>query len=379
MNQYPVHSSSQAVIFDLDGLMADSEPLAEWAWNQVLARYGRKLDDLTFREILGMRVADSARFICGRFPLPISPEEALAERDKLFLGAVPARLRARPGLYPLLDELAARDLPLGVATSGHRRYVTLALRTLGLEGRFQAIARGDEVERGKPAPDVYLLAAEQLGVPPGRCLALEDTPLGVEAARTAGMVCVAVPNRWTASLDFPGAYRVFPSLNEVREALDDLLNGEQQTVCYTAAGGVVVHEGRVLVLRRPVLPSVPPLWGEEGGEVRLPKGHVEPGESVQAAALRETREESGYTGLVLKADLGTQVVEFDYEGRHVVRTERYFLMALTGGPESSPSGGEEQFEPVWLPRDEALAALTFEAEREWVRRAWTDRHPTLSP
>ena len=131
------------------------------------------------------------------------------------------------------------------------------------------------------------------------------------------------------------------------------------TVRYAAAGGVVVSGDRVLALRRP-----------SRGEVRLPKGHVELGEDVQVAALRETREESGYADLVLKADLGTQVVEFDYEGRHVVRTERYFLMALAESPKGSPTDGEEQFETVWLTWDEALAALTFEAEREWVRRAW---------
>lgn len=219
------HPSPRAVIFDLDGLMADSEPLAEWAWNRVLARYGHTLDAQTFREVLGMRVVDSAILICQRFPLPITAEEALVERDRLFLEAVPTCLRARPGLYPLLDELAARSLPLGIATSGHRRYVALALRTLGLEGRFRAVATGDEVEQGKPAPDIYLLAAERLDVPPACCLALEDAPLGVESARAAGMACVAVPNEWTASLDFPGACRVFSSLNEVRMWLTNFCPG----------------------------------------------------------------------------------------------------------------------------------------------------------
>jgi 8-oxo-dGTP pyrophosphatase MutT (NUDIX family) len=127
---------------------------------------------------------------------------------------------------------------------------------------------------------------------------------------------------------------------------------------YTAAGGVVVHDGRVLVLCRP-----------GRGEVRLPKGHVEPGEDVQATALRETHEESGYANLAIQADLGTHVIEFDYEGRHVVRTERYFLMMLVDDAESTPTDGEEQFIPDWLTWDEALAALTFEAEQEWVRRA----------
>lgn len=133
---------------------------------------------------------------------------------------------------------------------------------------------------------------------------------------------------------------------------------DENVVQYTAAGGVVVGGGRVLVLRRP-----------GRGEVRLPKGHVEPGESVEAAALREAREESGYAGLVLGADLGVQIVEFEHAGRRVRRTERYFLMTLADEPPDLPPGGEEQFEPRWLTWDEALVALTFEAEREWVRRA----------
>jgi len=191
---------------------------------------------------------------------------------------------------------------------------------------------------------------------------------------------------------------------------------EGTIVRYVAAGGVVVHESRVLVLFR-----------SNRSEVRLPKGHVEPGEEIEAAALRETREESGYADLTVKADLGTQVVEFDYNGRHVVRTERYFLMTLVGQAfepaepvgqafepaepvgqafepaepvgqafepaepvgqafqPAEPVGqafqpampGEAQFEPAWLTWDEALAALTFEAEREWVRRARKQSYPGL--
>jgi 8-oxo-dGTP pyrophosphatase MutT (NUDIX family) len=132
---------------------------------------------------------------------------------------------------------------------------------------------------------------------------------------------------------------------------------DDNTIYYDAAGGVVVRDGRVLALKRP-----------SRGEVRLPKGHVDPGEDVQTTALREVREESGYDGLIVQADLGEQRVEFDHAGRHVVRSERYFLMALAD-PDAVSLRGEAQFEPEWLTWDEALAALTFEAEREWVRRA----------
>jgi HAD superfamily hydrolase (TIGR01509 family) len=349
------------VIFDLDGLMVDSEPLATWSWREALARYGHVLDEETVMEMMGLRLSDSVQVVCRKFELPIGPERMIAERDALFLEAVPTHLEANAGLHALLDALDARGVPLAVATSSHRRYLALALETLGLTGRFRALASGAEVAHGKPAPDVYLLAAERLGVPPTRCLALEDTPLGLRSALAAGMVGVAVPNPQTAALDFPGAHRVYASLEDVRRELDELLDPGSpalETVRYEAAGGVVVHAGRVLVLRRP---------GRD--EVRLPKGHVEPEEDVPEAALRETREESGYQVLEILTDLGAQRVEFEHQGRRIVRHERYFLMGLDGRPEQEPAEGEEQFEPWWVGWDEALSVLTFEAEREWVRRA----------
>ena len=216
-------SHISAVVFDLDGLVIDSEPIAQWAWGEVLASHGHELDDRTYTEVLGTRVVDCAALLVRRFDLPVSPEEALAEREKLFLDAIPRQVQVLPGLHTLLDELETRGLPLGIATSGHRRYVDLALETVGLKGRFRAIAAGDDVERGKPAPDLYLLAAHRLGEAPPECLALEDTPIGAASASSAGMICVAVPNQWTVSRPFPGAYSVLGTLDEVREALDELL------------------------------------------------------------------------------------------------------------------------------------------------------------
>jgi 8-oxo-dGTP pyrophosphatase MutT (NUDIX family) len=131
-----------------------------------------------------------------------------------------------------------------------------------------------------------------------------------------------------------------------------------RAVRYQAAGGVVVNEDRVLVLQRP-----------SRDEVRLPKGHVEKGESDEDTALREVAEESGYDALDIVADLGHQKVEFDYQGAHVVRDEHYFLMRLQSASQEKRKKKELQFIPDWLGWDEALAELTFEAEQEWVRRA----------
>ena len=131
-------------------------------------------------------------------------------------------------------------------------------------------------------------------------------------------------------------------------------------VTYVAAGGVVIHEGQVLLLDRP-----------GRGEVRLPKGHVEPGEEPAEAALREVREEAGYADLAILADLGTRRVEFfnPYKDEEVTRDEHYFLMTLEDDHQTSRDAREHQFRPVWVALEKAAGRLTFESEREFVRRA----------
>jgi 8-oxo-dGTP pyrophosphatase MutT (NUDIX family) len=142
------------------------------------------------------------------------------------------------------------------------------------------------------------------------------------------------------------------------------LVGSSLTRSYASAGGVIVDATgqKVLILRRPGR------LGPQGKpEVRLPKGHIEPGESRQQAAVREVCEEAGLCNVQIVADLGHLVVEFDREGTHYVRDESYFLMTPTGSHE--PADPEEQFQRLWLAWDEAEAQLTFEAEREWLRKA----------
>ena len=131
-----------------------------------------------------------------------------------------------------------------------------------------------------------------------------------------------------------------------------------RAIRYQAAGGVVVDGTKILILRRP-----------SRDEVRLPKGHVKKGESRAEAALREVTEESGYADLEIVADLGHQVVEFDYQGAHVVRDETYYRMRLQSDRQVEREEQEFQFIPDWMNWDEALSALTYPTEHEWAQRA----------
>ncbi len=128
---------------------------------------------------------------------------------------------------------------------------------------------------------------------------------------------------------------------------------------YSAAGGVVIDAGTMLLLDRPLR-----------REVRLPKGHIDAGETPERAALRETAEESGYADLEIIDDLGRQVVTYTFQGDDFVRTEHYFLMRLLSPRRVARSRKDEaQFTPLWLPLAEAVDRLTFEAEQQFAQRA----------
>jgi HAD superfamily hydrolase (TIGR01509 family) len=213
----------EAVIFDLDGLMVDSEPLAREAWRTFLAGFGHALDEETVDAMLGLRLMDSAQVVKERFGLPLTLEQIANRRAELLLAALPGNLQPMPGLGEVLAAVDARGLRRAVATSSPKSYAPVALREVGVADGFAALVTGDMVERGKPAPDIYLAAAAVLGLPAAACLALEDSPNGVRAAKAAGMRCVAVPNELSAGLDLSAADEVLPSLMAMAERLDELI------------------------------------------------------------------------------------------------------------------------------------------------------------
>ncbi len=217
-----------AIIFDMDGLMVDSEPVSRRAWDRLLSAYGHVLDDAVYARMIGHRIDSSAHMVRDAYGLPLDVETIIVRKNALYLEAIDAHIPVMPGLFELHAAIRVRGLPWGVATSSSRPHAEHILARLGLLAACGALAAGDEVAHGKPAPDLYLLAAARLGVEPGRCLALEDSGPGCQAAAAAGMRAIAVPNAATAASDFSAAHFRYASLHDVARDLDFLLGPPSQ-------------------------------------------------------------------------------------------------------------------------------------------------------
>ena len=179
-----------AVVFDCDGVLVDSEPLSEHAWREALAEHGVDLGD-DFSRWVG--TTDESIAVSFSAEAGVSPTR-LADRAAAILVE---RLREDPvpvfgDAVEALERATANGMPLGVATNSERWRLEAILKSAGLDAAFSVAVTADDVASPKPEPDVYLLAASLLGVDPSRCLVVEDSPTGVAAARAAGMRVVAV-------------------------------------------------------------------------------------------------------------------------------------------------------------------------------------------
>jgi HAD superfamily hydrolase (TIGR01509 family) len=196
----------RAVVFDLDGTLADNMAWHAQAFQTFVTRHG--LPALTLemrRRIDGKRNAEIMPILFGRDLPPAEVARLAEEKEGLYRQMSRGELRPVRGLIRLLDGLGDRHIPAAVATSAPSENVAHTLGELGLAGRFAGVALSDEVARGKPFPDVYLRAAEILGVAATACLAFEDAPVGVAAARAAGMKCIALTSTFPADAFLTGA------------------------------------------------------------------------------------------------------------------------------------------------------------------------------
>jgi HAD superfamily hydrolase (TIGR01509 family) len=186
-----------AVIFDLDGVLLDSET----AWVEVKKQFteesGGHWKESARLDMLGMSSTEWSRYMHDELGVPVSPERISSEVADRLVGRYRQRLPLLPGAVGTVRELA-RNWPLGLASSSNRNVIDLAVAEAGLADAFRVTVSSEEVERGKPAPDVYLEAARQLAIEPTACAAIEDSTNGIRSAHAAQMAVIAVPNP-----DFP--------------------------------------------------------------------------------------------------------------------------------------------------------------------------------
>ncbi len=204
------------VIYDMDGLLLDTEPFYTKTNQAIAARYGKTFDWTLKSRVIGLRAADTARILVEALQLPITPEEYLRLR-KQTLEALFPRAEPMPGAVRLTRHLHRHGIAQAVASSSDRHHFELKTsRHKEWLSIFECLVVGadPEVKRGKPAPDVFLVAAGRLGAEPSKCLVFEDAPSGIEAACAAGMAAIAVPDPNLDHRVFPGAAQILNSLME---------------------------------------------------------------------------------------------------------------------------------------------------------------------
>ena len=183
----------EAVVFDLDGVLLDSEEIWDRAREELARERGGRWHDRAQRDMMGMSSTEWSRYMADVIGLPEPPEEINREVVRRLTELYREALPTIPGAREAVERLAAR-WPLGLASSSNRELIDLALELLGVEHLFTATVSSEEVAHGKPAPDVYLEAARRLDVDPTTAAAVEDSHNGILSAKAAGMRVIAIPN-----------------------------------------------------------------------------------------------------------------------------------------------------------------------------------------
>jgi HAD superfamily hydrolase (TIGR01509 family) len=211
-----VSSPITAVVLDMDGVLIDSEQLWDEVREQLARERGGRWHERAQADMMGMSSTEWSRYMHDVIRLAEPPEEINAEVVRRLLARYRESLPLIPGAVAAVERLAAR-WPLGLASSSNREVIDAALELAGIAHLFRATVSSEEVEHGKPAPDVYLEAARRLGVDPTSCAAVEDSANGIRSARAAGMRVIAIPNP-----HYPPSEDVLALADVVLHSLDEL-------------------------------------------------------------------------------------------------------------------------------------------------------------
>jgi HAD superfamily hydrolase (TIGR01509 family) len=212
----PPDPCPRAVVFDLDGLMFNTEELYVLVGTEILRRRGYEFTPELLDQMMGRPSHVALQIMIDTHTLKATVQELLAETDEIFPEILRERLAPMPGLIELLEALEQHNIPKGIATSSRRSFVERVLGRFNFQPRFNPILTSEDITHGKPDPEIYLKAAATLGIAPFEMLVLEDSQNGCKAAVAAGAIAVAVPSGHSHRHDFTGAALVANTLADPR-------------------------------------------------------------------------------------------------------------------------------------------------------------------
>ena len=210
-----------AVIFDLDGLMLGTEEIARCAWQRASLDWGYTIGNELYAKAIGRRIQDTKNILLNAFGKSFPFNEIRKRKQKYIDKYISEHgIPKKPGLIKLLNLIDELSLLKAIGSSTERKSVIRKLTLSGLIQRFDILVCGDEIQNGKPAPDIFLTTAERLCVPAEECIVLEDSENGIKAAYNAGMIPIMVPDLIQPSKKIATlTYKIFPTLNEVTDFL----------------------------------------------------------------------------------------------------------------------------------------------------------------
>lgn len=212
----------KAVLFDMDGLMIDSEPYHQKAFDAALREVGSSLsEEENTAHYVGISDKDAAQDMIRRKGLALTTDQLVTRKLELYRQYIQTEIIAKPGLLELLQFLTKNNIKKAVASSSSIEDIRAVVDHLEILHYFDALCSATQVAKGKPAPDIFLFASSKLAIPPHECLVLEDAPSGLAAGKSAGMTVIVIPSRETMGRDFSTADYMLGSLSEVPKLLEE--------------------------------------------------------------------------------------------------------------------------------------------------------------
>lgn len=216
----------KAVIFDMDGLMIDTERLYFEVERIMARKFGKEVKDETLWKMMGRKPLEAITVFAEDLELDISPKKLLETRDELFVKKLVNEVEPMPGLFDILNILKGK-VKMAIATGSPQKFLKIVLDKLKIESYFDVFVTSDEVEKGKPDPEVYNTAVKRLKVAPFECVVLEDSSNGALAAVRAGCYTIAVPTVYTNKQDFSFVNYVAKDLKDAAEKINEFLCSQE--------------------------------------------------------------------------------------------------------------------------------------------------------